>query len=287
MQDQITLPYNIHLLGGVRYDTVVGRNTELGLNTSAESRLTPRGGILWRPMPWLSLYGSYTENFGASNTLFNVDGNKLPPQKAQQWEAGVKTEFWDGRVRTTVAYFDLTKQGIGVPDPTNPLLSRAIGEAETRGVEFDITGEIVPGWQVIAAYTYMPFAKITKDVGFSGLPGDTGNQGNRLFLAARDYGSFWSTYEFQNDELRGLKVGGGVIAVGERPGDPANTYQLPGFVTTNLMASYRMKVGGTPLTAQLNANNLLDQNYFAGTNGGNFITPGMPRFFMGSVRMEF
>jgi iron complex outermembrane receptor protein len=246
---------------------------------------------LWQPVSWLSLYGSYTENFGLSQG-FNPDRQPLPSQSAQQWETGVKTEFFDGRLRTTVSYFQLTKQNIAVPIP-GTIFSRAIGEAETRGIELDVSGEILPGWSVIASYAYMPFAKITKDVGDDGAgnatPGDTGK---RLFLAARNSGSLWSTYAFQDEvlqglKLRGLKIGAGIVAIGERQGDTANTFQLPGFSVANAMASYEWRFGRTKMTAMLNVNNVFDQNYTAATLGGFMTMPGMPRFFMGSIRMEF
>ncbi len=283
LQDQIELPYNLFALAGFRYDNAVGRNNVAKLTTSEDDQVSPRGGLLWRPLPWLSLYGSYTENFGASNSLFNLDRKILPPQTAQQWETGIKTEFWDGRLSATVAYFDLTKQNIRVPDPTNPLRSRTIGEAESRGVEFDVAGEILPGWRVIGAYTYMPFAEITKDVGFDGGPGNTGN---RLLGAPRNFGSFWNTFEFQGGNLKGLKLGAGVVASGEMQGVPENTFQLPGYAIVNLLASYSMKVGPTKLTAQINVDNLLDETYFPGASFGQ-IHFGAPRTFLGSIRVEF
>ncbi len=288
LQDQMELPYHLHLLAGVRYDYTIGKDNQLDLITYMEDRFSPRGGLLWQPVSWLSLYGSYTESLGPSNVFFRTDGVKLRPQSAQQWEAGIKTEFWDGRLRITAAYFDLTKQNIAVPDPENLLRTRPLGEAKTRGIELDVTGEILPGWQVIAAYTYMPFAKITKDVADDGAGNATpGATGNRLFLAARNFGSVWSAYEFQTERLRGLRVGAGIVAVGERQGDIANTFQLPGFVTTNLMTSYQWQVGPTRLTAQLNVNNLLDVTYFSGSDAFTSATFGTPRFFMGSIRMEF
>lgn len=286
-QDQIKLPYNIHVLGGFRYDNAVARNRRLGLTTASDDRFSPRGGLLWQPMRWLSLYGSYTENFGPSNSIFSEDGQALPPQTAQQWETGLKTEFFEGRLRSTFSYFDLTRQNIAVADPNNPRFSLAIGEAETRGIELDISGEILPGWSVIAAYTHMPFAKVTKDVGSSGLPGDTGTQGNRLFLAPKHFGNLWSTYEFQNELLRGLRIGAGVTGVGDRQGNAENTFQIPYYVIGNLMASYAMKMGKTLVTAQLNVNNVSDEKYFAGTNTGNFIAFGAPRTFLGSLRIEY
>lgn len=296
MQDQVKLPFNLHALAGFRYDTVVTADTVTKETTEKDHRLSPRVGLLWQARPWLSLYGSYTENFGISNGFFDPgDGIKrpLPSQSAKQWETGVKTEFFDGRLRTTVAYFQLTKTNLAVPDPTNPILQKALGEAETRGIELDVTGEILPGWSVIAAYAYMPFAKVTKDFADDGGGGTTpGNTGNRLFLAAKDSGSLWSTYAFQDEELhglklRGLKVGAGIVAVGERQGDPGNTFQLPGYVIANTMASYEWRMGMTKMTAMLNVNNVFDRNYSAATLGGFMTMPGMPRFFMGSIRMEF
>ncbi len=133
----------------------------------------------------------------------------------------------------------------------------------------------------------MPFAKVTKNVGSSGLSGDTGNQGNRVFLAPEHSGNLWSTYEFQNELLRGLKLGAGIIGVGKREGNAANVYQLPGYVIGNLMASYQIKIGVTRVTAQLNVINVSDERYFVGTNSGNFITVGAPRTFMGSLRVEY
>ncbi|WP_445368618.1 TonB-dependent siderophore receptor [Methylomonas sp. BW4-1] len=284
-QDQMELPYHFHALGGFRYDNVEGLNNLLGKITESVDHISPRGGLLWKPAKWLSLYGSYTENFGGTNSLFNTDGTTLPPESAQQWETGLKSEFWDGKLTTTLSYFELTKQNLWAAIPNDPNGNgRAIGEAKSKGIEFDATGQIVPGWNVIATYAYTPFAKVTKDVGYDG---GLGSQGNRLFLAPTHSGSFWSTYEFQESVLRGFKIGAGALAQGQKEGNAENTYQLPGFVTANLMASYQIKVGATKVTTQFNIDNLLDKNYYAGTNSANFITIGTPRTFMGSVRVEF
>lgn len=284
LQDQIELPLNVHVLGGLRYDSATVDNNLLGRTVSDDDRVSPRGGVLWRPLNWLSLYGSYTENFSQSNSQFRTDGVILPPETAQQWETGVKTEFWDGRLSATLAYFDLTKQNVPVFDPLNPLVPKTAGEAESRGLEFDLSGEVLPGWRIIGAYSYLPFAKITKDVAADG---GIGNTGKRLVLDPRHFGSLWNTYEFQTGDLQGLKLGAGVTAVGQRQGDTANTYQLPGYATLNLMASYSMSINSAKLTAQINADNLLDKQYFAASNDGNQIFFGAPRTFMGSIRVEY
>lgn len=285
-QDQIKFPFNIYGNVGVRYDNAVGRNLTAGITTTENDHVSPRGGLLWKPMEWLSMYGNYSENFGPSNSLFNSNANQpaLPPQTADEWELGAKTEFFDGRLSSTFAYFDLTRKNMSVSDPVIANRQIAIGEQESRGYEFETTGEILPGWKVIGAYTHMPYANITKD---SSANGGLGNTGNRMFNAPRNFGSLWNTYEFQNAGLRGLKVGGGMVASGQSQGTNQNTFQLPGYATLNLLASYGLKVAGSKVTFQLNANNLLDKTYYSGTNTGQMIGVAAPRTFLGSVRVEF
>ncbi|WP_018268042.1 TonB-dependent siderophore receptor [Methylosinus sp. LW4] len=284
-QDQIELPYDIFLLAGLRYDDASGQDNVAKLVTTKDNRVSPRAGALWRPVPWLSVYGSYTENFGVSNSIYrSMTSNMAPAQTARQWEGGVKTEFFDGKLSATASFFDLTKNNIGVPDPVNPMFTRTIGQAGSRGVEFDLSGEVLPGLRIIAAYTHIGYAKTIRDVGWDGGLGYTGK---RLFLVPRNSGSLWSTYEFDNGGLSGLKVGAGVVASDDRYGDAGNTFVLPSYAVFNLMASYNFTFQGKKLTAQINVDNLFDRTYWIGTNSATFITPGAPRTVLGSLKVEF
>ena len=95
-----------------------------------------------------------------------------------------------------------------------------------------------------AAYSYLPFAKIPHDVADDGAGNPTaGGTGNRLFLAAKDSGSLWSTYEFQDEALRGLKVGGGVVAVGERQGDVRFRWVVEGHEAKEVEGEFFLVLG--------------------------------------------
>ena len=302
LQDQVKLPYGLHLLAGFRHDnasssfdyldTVSNVRMASGLREHATK---PRFGVLWQPIPELSLYGSYVENFGLSNGR-SVD-SALPPTTAQQWEVGLKTAFFGGRVTGTLAWFDLTKQNIATPDP-DPARAAAgfsvvTGEARNRGIELDIAGELWPGVKAIAVYAYID-SKITKDRGLdfvnldvNGNPAITpGNTGNRFFGVPRNGGSFWLTYEPQAHAARGLKIGAGVVARSQQEGDNANTFQLPGYALVNLMAGYSWKVGPSTMSLQLNVDNLLNAVYFDPQGGGPYAQFGTPRTFVGLIRME-
>lgn len=178
----------------------------------------------------------------------------------------------------------MTKQNIATSHPDSELALRGFsvltGEARNEGVEVDITGELLPGWNIIANYAYID-SEITQN--------NDGTQGNRFPNVPKHAGNIWTTYAFQNEILRGLKIGGGVTLRGKREGNQENDFQMPGYDVFNLMTSYAMKVGKSRITAQLNVNNLFNEEYFPSSGGFNRarIAVGMPRVFLGSLRIEY
>lgn len=289
-QDQIKLPYHFQVLGGFRYDRATAHDEASNTDTNDDDRISPRVALLWQPLSQLTFYGNYVENFGAAAGRTKQQGF-LPPQTAQQWELGIKTELLDGRLMGTLAWYNLTKQNVVVPDP-DPILAQqgfvtSIGEIRNRGLELDVVGEIVPGWQIIGGYSYIN-SKITKG-GPEGTDANGGAfiRGKRLFGVPKHGGSLWSTYSFQHGPLRGLKLGAGILLRSRQEANNENTVHLPGYTLVNLMASYQWTVGSSTLTAQLNVDNVLDKKYFfaGGFGGGAFA--GTPRMALGSVRWEW
>ena len=308
IQDQIKLPYDVHVMGGIRYQNIHQIQStingdflkQLGVEdahaTQSQDAVTPRVGILWQPQSWLSLYANYVESFGANQGVM-YPGKAIPPTSANQYEGGIKTEFYNGRLRANFAYFDLTKTNIVTTDPRFPLgpFVLAVGAVQSRGYEFDMTGEILPGWNAIATYSYTD-ARIAKSNNDGTNPfsptGSVDPVGTRMFGVPRNTARLWNTYEFQQGDLQGLKFGGGVTV---RDGQTGCCYQpaitIPGYATLDMMTSYHFKVGKSKLTAQLNVNNLLNKYYYTGiyTNftGVDAVDFGTPRSFMGSIGIQF
>lgn len=288
LQDQIKLPYHFHVTGGFRYQNVhrVGTATipdfDLVLpdDPQTDDAVTPRVGLLWQADKSLSLYSNYAENFGANNGRVQPGGKPLPPQSAQQWEVGAKSELFDGRLRATLAYYELTKQNIATNIPGTSFV-RAVGEVKSSGPELDIQGEILPGWNLIGTYANQN-VRVSKD--------DSIPIGNRLQFVPRNIGSLWSTYEFHQPLLNGFKLGGGVN-LQDGQVDSSNTTHSAGYALVSLMAGYSVKIGKTTLSAQLNIDNLLDKNYvtnrklYDGTHYG-YAYFGTPRTFLGSLSIQ-
>jgi iron complex outermembrane receptor protein len=284
VQDQIKLPYNIHVMGGFRYQNVEQYDVIAKKVGQKADAVTPQVGILWQPIKWLSLYSNYVENFGVTNGL-GQNNTFLPPETAQQWEVGFKTAFFDDRLSSTISYYNLTKQNSATVDLTNPSFSVATGASRSRGLEMDVKGEILPGWNIIATYAYTD-TKVLKENNPNNIP-----VGSRFRGIPKHTSTLWTSYDFQQNYLQGLKVGAGLSLYSSRKATlDYHDFDFAGYGVIDLLASYTRKIAKTNVTLQLNVNNLLDKEYvhdgFAGLSQTR-ATWGTPRSFMGSVKIEY
>lgn len=294
LQDQITLPYNFHLLAGFRYDSARNTNTSRAIYPEFSASYTsetadavkPRVGLLWQPIPQLSLYGNYVEGFGFANGL-SASRTPLPPESARQYEAGAKVALLDDRLTATFAYFDIVKNNIRSPLAAGGAgafgLSEVTGAVRNRGVEFDVQGQVTPELKIIGSYAHID-SKILSAIDRGGLVG------NRWYGVPKNSGSLWAVYEPQFDPVRGLALGAGFVARGSVEVDRANSFTLPSYAVVDLMARYTLDYWNKKVSFQFNVGNLLDRTYYftSGTNGafGGFI-PGAPRNFKGAIKVEF
>lgn len=276
IQDQIDITDQLHLTLGGRYDNATyfqGGPQSAFHHPITDEALNPRYGIVYQPLPWLSAYYQYQESFGTSNGRSRTNSVVYKPQTSQQHEAGLKAEWFDGALSSTLAFYHLTKQNLLTSDPDNVGASIAVGEARSQGIELDVVGRITDKLNIIGSYTYTD-TKITKD--------NNGTQGNRLPNVPDSSGSLWLSY----DVTDAFTVGSGAYIAGKRQGDAANSYQLPGYVRWDAMAAYKWRIGGSALTAQVNINNLLDKTYYTNAAGLHAF-PGAPLTVLGSLRLEY
>ncbi|AFZ59625.1 TonB-dependent siderophore receptor [Anabaena cylindrica FACHB-243] len=287
LQNQIEIFDQLNILLGLRYETVAQRNENVpalfypgGDTTQNDSAWTPRVGIVYQPIPHVSLYGSYSQSFNPSVDDIDADGNPLEPELGEGFELGVKTELLNGNLLATLAYFDVTKQNVATEDPnfSGFGISIATGEQRSQGVELDLTGKISPGWNIIASYSYTD-ATVTRD--------NTIAVGNRLTGIPQHKASLWTTYEIQSGSLQGLGGGIGINYVGERPGDLDNSFTLDSYFLTNAALFYRRD----NWKFALNFRNLFDVEY-TNSRGGfgsrtNAGLPGEPFTVVGSISVSF
>ncbi|MEG3849328.1 TonB-dependent siderophore receptor [Microcoleus sp. herbarium19] len=281
LQDQIAFG-NFKLLIGGRYDWVSSTLETANFSVSGnpttdesayDTAFSPRIGLVYQPSDTISLYTSYSRSFRAQ-TGSAASALGFNPTEGTQYEVGIKADWLDGRLSTTLAAYNLTKTNVLTTDPNNPQFSIQTGEQRSQGIELDIAGEILPGWRVIASYAYTD-AEVTAD--------KTIPVGNRLQNVPENQASLWTTYEIQTGSLRGLGFGLGLFYLGERQGDLANSFQLKDYLRTDASLFYQRD----RFRAALNVRNLLDIDYVTSAFGQNFIQRGAPFTITGSVSWEF
>jgi len=280
LQDQITLLPNLKLLIGGRYDFINAdyeyidsfRNgTPIVEEEYYDDAFSPRIGIVYQPIEPISLYASYSQSF-VPNQVTDANGEFIEPTRGTQYEVGIRAEISD-RLTANLAAYDITKTNILTTDPNDSRFSVGVGEVRSRGIELDVLGEILPGWNIIAS-AYFNDAFVSED---NSLP-----EGDTLVNAPRQGASLWTTYEIQSGTLQGLGFGAGVFYVGDRETAIPNNFVIPSYVRADALLFYRRD----NWQVNLNFKNLLDTEYFDAFQGRN-LRRGDPFTLLGSFAIEF
>jgi iron complex outermembrane receptor protein len=282
-QDEIALRAGFRLLGSLRYDWNEAETFDRVAGSAAKTdrnKLSPRAGITWTPVEPVSLYASWSRSFRVQSDVGRLRSGELPrPLLGESLEAGVKTSLLGGRLRPTLALFDIDRRNVAVSDPTDPNFEYVIqvGRSRSRGVELEVPAVLSRRWRLIANYTYLDAT--VRDDSFLA-------PGLRLVNAPEHSASLWSTVDLAGP-LDGLSVGLGAQHIGKRAGNTDNSIFLPAYTRLDANLSYTIKAPSGPIRAQLNLLNLTDERYY--DSGGGFIPiyPGAPRTITASLTFGF
>ncbi|WP_313088356.1 TonB-dependent siderophore receptor [Stutzerimonas nitrititolerans] len=268
------------LIGGLRVSWFDGDTSTTTLASGARTsgdvqenaKLTPYGGLVFDLDQWHSLYASYSKVF-KPQTNVDVAGDIIDPREGEQYEVGVKGSYFGGALNTRLSLFQLTDENRAARDQNNltGTYYLSIGEARIRGGEIEVSGNPLPGWELIGGYTYMD-TKIIK--------GDA----NAVFeLMPQNQFSLWSNYELQGGPLAGLGLGTGITGMSHF--QTSTGIEAPGYAVVDAKLSYPL----TPkLTATFDVNNVFDREYYSrvgSTTTFNFYGPS--RTFLVGARYEF
>ena len=278
IQDQINITPRLHALLGVRVEDLglVSTDYRTGRTTSLQGTVaTPRFGLVYDLTDAIALYGNYGRSF-RPNTGTDRSGNPFAFEQGEGYEAGAKISLLDGSLSATAAVFDIRRTNVLTVDPGDSNFSVAAGEVRSRGFDLTVAGYLTPGWRVFGTYTHAD-AAVTRD--------NTLAVGTRIANIPADSVALQSVYEFQNADLRGLGLGGGMTYVSQRvAGTALSTFRLPEYTIFNLISYYWI----TPqVRVYLNVDNLFDAHYFDRAWQNRYATPGTPRIIMGGVAARF
>ena len=284
---------SLHIIVGGRlsnYDlkthsTNTVRNTVSDSKIKESNQFTPYAGITFDISSYLTAYASYTNIF-LPQTNRDYAYNMLAPQQGDNYEGGFKASFYDDRLNMSAAYFqakmDNVAESAGKYSDTDQAVINGwttagstyyhgVKGAKTQGFELEISGQILPEWNIQAGYTQAE----TKDKNGQRINTDRPTQQFKLF----------TTYNLPVMENK-LTVGAGVNWQNEfydksKTGLNYEAFRQKSFGLVDVMARYAIN---KDLNLGLNVSNLTDKKYRLNTWANTY---GDPRRYTASIQYKF
>lgn len=274
IQDQIKLSEKWQAIIGMRHDQL--KTHYNNINTSqtfdvADNLVSPRAGLIFKPIENLSIYGSYSLSYvpRAGDQLISLTATtkSLAPEKFINKEFGAKYDFTP-KLSLSVAIYNLERKNVAMTDPLNPSQNIVIDGQETKGAELGVAGKMTDRWSIFGGYTYQD-AEFTKAMIISG---STYLAGTILGQTPSHTFSLWNRYDL--NESWGAAIG--VVSRSQMyaltPTTTASTV-LPGYARIDAAVFWKPT---SKIQMQLNIENLTDKDYVASAHTNNNITPGAP-----------
>jgi iron complex outermembrane receptor protein len=262
-----------HFVNGGSKDMKTGKKE----NDYSQTALSPKFGLVYQVLPRrLSLFGNYMNGFSNNAPGHQPDGSvtTFKPSQANQWEAGIKTDLFGGKLNSTISYYHIKVTDVIRPDftPGRTNFKLQDGEQLSKGVEVEVIANPFKGFNLIAGYAYNDIYTINTDPDIDGLrqwtgPGQTAN--------------LWLSYHLLAGTLKGIGVGIGGNYGGKAYIDQSRSrgaFYAPEYTVLNATASYDR----TRYRLTLKADNLTDKVYW-----GSYIGQMMPRRFSASIAVKF
>ncbi|MBD3615338.1 MAG: TonB-dependent receptor [Gracilimonas sp.] len=260
-----------------RFDNAGNTTTEA--DDYQQTALSPKFGIVFQPIvDKVSLFANYMNGFSNVAPRIQDDGSTktFSPEKADQWEAGVKTNLMNGRVTATLSYYDINVSNVVRQDPDRVNFFVQDGENYSRGFEGSVTASPFDGLNLIAGYSYNE-SEVTKTDNADYLgrrPESAGPQS--LF-------NIWGSYRVQSGTLSGLGIGLGGNYVSENMilnRASTGTFTLPSYTIVNASVFYDTDA----YRIDFKVDNLTDKEYY---KGWSTINPQKPRVIKAGFLYKF
>lgn len=273
VQDQISIGAHFDIIAGIRYDNFLITGVDITDNNRAfrrrDEKWSPRIGFIYKPQENISLYSSYSESFqprsGNQFLSLTAEQENLEPEKFTNYEVGAK---WNIRpdLAFTLAAFQLNHTNVTATDPNNPGEIILLPGTKVKGIELSLVGQILPGWQVSAAYAYQDAQQSNSNIRLSQVP--------------KNQFSLWNRY----DVTDALGVGIGLVHQGGQFASISNTVRLPSFTRVDAALYYDLN---DRIRLQANVENLFDTGYFPEAHNNNNISTGAPINARFSVQFKY
>ncbi|HGM7305989.1 TPA: ferric-rhodotorulic acid/ferric-coprogen receptor FhuE [Stenotrophomonas maltophilia] len=249
---RLSLADPLKLIIGARYTDWKSE----GENDDREHKVTtPYAGLVYDINDTYSAYASYTEIF-QPQTARDRNDRYLDPVDGKSYEVGVKGAWFDNRLNASLAVFRIEQDNVAQVT-SEPIIGRpgefasiAARGTVSRGFEFEVNGELAPGWNA----TFGASRYVAKDINDADINTNLPQTALKLFTS------------YTPQSLQELTVGGGANWQ-NRIYYPVPAYgriEQSGYALVSAFVRYRIS---PEFSVQANLNNLLDKKYLSQING--------------------
>ncbi|KMQ66941.1 ferrichrome-iron receptor [Chryseobacterium angstadtii] len=291
-QDVITFNKYIKAHLGLRYSRLIGSDKE------KDYAWNPSLGIMISPIENMNVFGSYTSTTALRNSNNPLAaGGTVGASTTKQWEAGIKSDWLNERLRFNVTFFDINTDNLSyeiIGNGGNGTGKYALaGELKRKGMEVELIGKILPNLQIMTGWAYV-------DAQYKDSPSFV--TGSAPINTPKHTANGWLNYKFNTGALTGLDVGAGIYYVGTRPVDDyklevildnghvngtqpgEKPFNMPEYTTVDAQIGYSFKNG---LGLRGFFNNIFNTVGYNSYFRGGYIDQIQPRNFAVQVNYKF
>lgn len=257
LQNSARVWNQLTVFGGLRYTDV---ETEFNDGGGTDDALDYSVGTIFNYNPWINPFISFSTSLTPQvGTL--ASGEPVPFSEGEQIEAGLKSQWLDEQLASTLSVFRIEQSNQIESDPDDRSLSIVTGDQKVRGFEIEVVGQLTDRLSATGGYSYLDAEYTTSTLYEGNVPANVPQHKVSALLNYR-----WST------GLGRWDAGLGVVHAADRAGDDDNSFSLPDY--TRADASLAWQRGGLGL--RLSVENLFDEEYVSGSSGV-FANQGLPR----------
>lgn len=282
---------------GLRYSRLSGSSSRI------VDTWNPQFGLIVSPVENINVFGSYTTttSLRSVNQILQAGGN-VGASHTKQWEAGIKSDWFNEKLRFNVTLFDINSDNLSfqildsnynpVQDANKNILYGIAGNLRRKGMEVEAIGRILPNLQIMAGWAYV-------DAQYQNSPSYV--NGSAPMNTPKHTANGWLNYKFNQGLLDRLDIGAGIYYVGKRPVDEwtqktftaghinsvapgVQPFDMPEYTTVDAQVGYSLKNG---IGLRVFFNNIFDTVGYSSYFRGGYIDQIQPRNFAAQISYKF
>lgn len=292
VQDVVEMGKYVKMHLGLRYSKLNGKGEQ-----QENDAWNPAVGLMIFPKENINVFGSYTTTTSlrsAANPL--QGGGTTGPSTTRQWEAGIKSDWLEEKLRVNFTLFDINSSNLSysVLDQNGNATGYydLAGSLSRKGLEVEVIGRISPELQVMTGWAYL-------DAQYQDSPAYV--NGSAPMNSPHHTANGWLNYRFSSGSLQGLDIGAGIYYVGERPVDDftqktfynghvlgvqpgVKPFLMKAYTTVDAQLGYQWN---SSVDLRVFFNNIFDQVGYNSYFRGGYIDQILPRHFSAQINYKF